>query len=214
MFKQRCLAVLAVAVGPVLAVACTTAETRMTDVYRERTYTGGPKTNVLVVGGRMTAGHRRLVEDGFVAGLVVHGIHAAPSYALFPGQIPSRDEVRSAIHDAGFDGVLVSTYRRIKEEQSLEPDDWGSYVDWFYVGTGTTVSDQTVVFVTSLVDPHTEQVLWSARTETLNPSSGDNFVASLTKRIVPALTTAGLIPPLAPAVSQGKPSRASARASW
>jgi hypothetical protein len=210
MFMRGRLALFAVAFGTLLA--CSTA-TRMTDVWKEPAYTGGPKTNLLVVGGRMSAGHRRLVEDGLVAGLLEHGIRATPSYALFPTQLPSHDEAKTAVQEAGYDGLLVSTYKRIKEEAYVEPDASGTYFDWFYVGAGTVVEDQTVVFVTSLVDSRTERVLWSARTETLNPSSSEDFVTSLRKRVIPALSTAGLISPSAPAATRTKPGEASTRAS-
>jgi hypothetical protein len=56
-------------------------------------------------------------------------------------------------------------------------------------------TDQFVNFETTLWNPSTGRMVWSAVTQTENPSSGANFVSSLTGKIVPSLAQAGFIPP-------------------
>jgi hypothetical protein len=115
---------------------------------------------------------------------------------MFPDKLPSREEMTKAVAGAGFDGILVATYRRIKERVYSEPygpDVWGGVYGW---GMGEEpVVDESVVFVTTLWDPKDAKVLWTANTETENPSSGRDFVNSLRKAIIPKMAAAGVIPP-------------------
>jgi hypothetical protein len=64
------------------------------------------------------------------------------------------------------------------------------------------VTDQFVKFETTLWSPSGDgKMVWSAVTQTENPSSGKDFVSSLTKSVVPALGKAGFLP----AGQEGKP---------
>jgi hypothetical protein len=74
---------------------------------------------------------------------------------------------------------------------------WGGYygAGWGY-DPGYMVTDTFVNFETTLWDPHGEgKMVWSAVTETENPSSSSDFIAGLSKSIIPALVQARLLPP-------------------
>jgi hypothetical protein len=58
------------------------------------------------------------------------------------------------------------------------------------------VTDETVVFETTLWDLRTgDRLVWTARTETLNPSNGTDFAISLKRAIDPTLAKEGFIVP-------------------
>jgi hypothetical protein len=162
--------------------------------------------NLLVFGGRMNQTNRRTLEDGFVAVLASHGVHATASYVLFPGDVPDKEQARTAAQQAGVDGVLVAVMRGAHDKATIVP---GAYPDGFWGGyygpawaadTGQIVVDTFVKFETSLWDSRGDgKMVWSAVTQTENPSSGPDFVKSLTRDVIPAMTKAGLLPPAKPA---------------
>jgi hypothetical protein len=163
--------------------------------------------NIAVFAGRVNATDRRTLEDGYVTALASHGVHATPSYSLFPqGQVPQdQAAIRSALQQGNFDGALVSTMKGVTEKVLVPPDaNWGGGFYGAYWGPGAPVyaqTDQFVKFETTLWNPNSGKMVWSAITQTENPTSGPNFVSSLTGKVVPSLAQAGLIPP----VPQGGP---------
>ncbi len=186
------------------STACSTAApTKVTDVWRDPTYASGQMTNIVVVGARMTDTSRRTLEDGFVAALATHGVRATQSYHLLPDQIPSANDARAALRKGGFDGALVSTPRGVKEQVTVIPG--GGFYDYWgpmWAGApGYVETDQFVKFETTIWDPNTGKMVWSALTQTENPSSGRDFITSLVKKVVPSMGAAGLIPPAGQAVS-------------
>ena len=188
----------AVAVG---SVACSTP-TSLTSEWKNPGYTAGPLKNVLVVGARLDNPQRRTVEDTFVTALGSHGVHATPSYTLFPGPLPDGTTAQAAVQKEGFDGVLISTMRGVKERTYIEPGaGWGGglYGDYWgpaWIGPAAVVQTDTYVkFETTVWSPTGGgQLIWSAVSQTENPTSGANFAQSLAKKIVPALAKDGLVP--------------------
>jgi hypothetical protein len=188
-----------------LSIGCSTATpTTISDVWRDPSFAAGPMKNLVVFGGRVNATDRRTLEDGFVAALSTHGVRATASYTLFADELPSRDQARAVMHDAGVDGVIVASMMGVNEKQTYVPGgyDVGFWNGYYGPGWGATsdpgyvVTDQFVKFETSLWDPNGNgRLVWSAVTQTENPSSGRDFASSLTKSVVPAMTRAGFLPP-------------------
>ena len=184
----------------------------MTDVWRDPSYAAGPMHNIVVFAGRLNETNRRTLEDNLVSGLSARGVRAIASYQLFPGTLPSKDEARSAIQQAGADGVLVSSMHGVSERTTYVP---GTYDGGFWSGyygpgwggvydPGYVMTDQFVKFETTLWDPRGDgKMVWSAVTQTENPSSGAAFATSLSKTVMTALTKAGFLP-TAP-TENGKP---------
>jgi hypothetical protein len=189
-----------------VAAACST-QTTETNVWKSPTYAGGQMKNIAVFAGRVNATDRRTLEDGYVATLASYGVHATPSYALFPnGQVPQdQAAVRSILQQRGYDAALVSTLKGVTEQVLVAPDaDWGAGFYGAFWGPGAPVyaqTDQFVKFETTVWNPNTGKMVWSAITQSENPTTGPKFVTSLTGKIVPSLAQAGLIPPKGAPVS-------------
>jgi hypothetical protein len=156
--------------------------------------------NIAVFGGRLNDTDRRTLEDGFVSALAAYGVHATPSYTMFPqSQVPpDAASVRATLKSAGYDGALVSTLKGVSEQVVVAPEaDWAGGFYGAYWGPEAPVyaqTDQFVKFETTLWSPSDGKMVWSAITQTENPTSGRDFVSSLTKTIVPSLAKAGFIP--------------------
>jgi len=166
-------------------------------------------THILVVGARVDPTQRRTLEDGFASALSMHGVRATPSYVLFPDQLPDKAQARAVVQREGFDGVLVSVLRGIREETFIDVrvNPGGGFFNGYW-GPGWAEplpppqTNEDVKFETTLWNPQGPgKLVWWAVTETANPSSGREFVSSLVKSIEPALTKAGLIPPTGQHVS-------------
>jgi hypothetical protein len=205
----RAIAAAAVAAG---CAACSTGTTTITQEWKSPSYAGGPMTNLLVVAARLDPTQRRTLEDGFASALSMHGVRATPSYSLFPDGMPDSKQARERVKKEGFDGVLVSVLRSLTEVTYVHVgvDYSGGFFDGYWgPGWATPPPPQTkedVKFETTLWDPHGNgKLVWSAVTQTANPSTGRDFMTSLVHRIEPALVKDGLLPPAPgnrPAVSQ------------
>jgi len=154
-----------------------------------------------VFAGRVTEQDRRTLEDGFVAALSACGVRATTSDMLFKQTEvpPDANAIRAALRSRGYDGALVLTMKGVTDGALVAPDiDWaaGGFYEAYW-GPGAlayTESDPFVKFETTLWSASTGKMVWSAVTQTRNPTSKADFVSSLAKAVVPSLATAGLIP--------------------
>jgi hypothetical protein len=175
--------------------ACTTEPTQVTDVWKDPSY-AGPMKNIVVFGAKLNETNRHTLEDGFVSALAGRSVRATQSYKVLPNPLPSREAARSMLKQASFDGVLVATLKGVKDEVTVVGGTglWDGYYGSTW-GDEYAVTEPVVKFETSLWDPTSGKVVWSAVTQTDNPSSGTDFTNSLTKEVVPRLEGAGLISP-------------------
>jgi hypothetical protein len=192
------------AAAATLGFAACSTPTKVTDAWRDPTFSG-PMKNLVIVGAKMSDTNRRTLEDNFTSALSARGIRATQSYRLLPAAVPSVEEARAALKMGGFDGALVATPRGVKEEVKVIPGG-GFYDYWGPTWSGPSdyvQTDEFVRFETTLWDPRDGgKMVWSALTQTVNPSSGKNFVLSLVNKVVPNLVQAGLI---SPATAPGEP---------
>jgi hypothetical protein len=191
------------------ATACGTTTT-MTDVWAAHDAPAPHVRSVLVIGAKMDDPSRRSLEDGFASSLAEHGVRATPSYTFFPNGFPSAAEARRTVEQVGFDGLLVSTSQGVTERTTVAPgyDFWSGYYGpgWGGWYPGYVYTDEYVKFETSLWNERAGgKLVWAAVTQTRNPSSGKDFVASLTHEVIPALEKSGIIP------KKGTPERLSGR---
>jgi hypothetical protein len=182
-----------------LATAACGTETSTTSTWSAQVPATGPVRSVVVMGANLDQTHRRVLEDRLSASLAAHGVSAKPSYVLFPETLPNRDQARTAVQNAGFDGVLVARLTRIQENPRYIPGNagfWGGYYDGYYGGwdSGYVVTDKNVNFEVSLWDARGDgNMLWSSTTTTLNPTSSKDFADSLAKEVVPNLQRGGFL---------------------
>ena len=184
------------------AAACSETTTQLTDVWSTRQAVA-PMRSVLVIGARTDDTARRALEVRFTDELATHGVRATPSYELFPNGFPTTEVAKDTVRQVGFDGLLVATSKGTTERTTVVPAgyDYDFWYGYYYPGwggwyPGYVYTDQYVKFETTLWDAREGgKLVWSAVTMTKNPSSGTDFLDSLSKAVFPALTKGGFIPP-------------------
>jgi hypothetical protein len=181
----------------VLSTSCSTP-TQVTAAWRDPSYNGGGFKNLVVFGRNLDDAQRHTLEDSFASALQAHGVRATPSYRVFPGALPPRDEAKTAIQQGGYDGVLASTLKGINEKSYVEGAPggfWDGYDGWG-AGGAYVVTEPVVHFVSTLWDVQgAGKTVWTVTTKTSNPSSASDFASSLTNEVVPDLIKGGLVVP-------------------
>jgi hypothetical protein len=90
-----------------MAEGCSTSV--LVDVWNDPSFKEAPLKKILVIAVRKDRVHRRIWEDAFAGEFLRKGVKAIQSYNLFPEALPDTDQVVKAIHDNGFDGLLVTS---------------------------------------------------------------------------------------------------------
>ena len=152
---------------------------------------------------------RRIYEQHFVDELKKLGVTAVPSYTLINSkQKLTRETVEAAIKDTDIDAVLV-TYL-VSADAELKHHD--SPVGHSYTGSpeenmvsatmittrGRTSSKEIINLKNDLFDAKSGEIVWSARTESVAPSSIDQVIREVTERLINGMIDDGVIKPLKP----------------
>ncbi len=149
---------------------------------------------VLVVGVARDEIKRRIYEDTFVSSLTEAGVHAVPSYTVTKQSVePSKEALQETLTKAHATTVLITHKISRDEIQAYQrsalligsnnyygvtgPDSYyGNNLYGYYpfiwnamAPTGSYYEKITVMLETNLYDVKTENLLWSARSESTDP---------------------------------------------
>lgn len=144
--------------------------------------------------------------------LSAKGVSAKGAGNIFNPEMKITDEMKKQVADklksAGFDGVLTFALISIDEETSYVPGTtyapynypyYGSY--WGYYGyyapqvysPGYYVNNKVYTIEANLYDVETGKLQWSARSETTDPGSLDNFSREYAETVVFQMKKDGVI---------------------
>lgn len=190
------------------AVLAACASTTLTNAWRDPAFQGEPLRKLLVLGVSDQPGVRRSFEDEFAKALVASGVDAVASHTLVPrdGRLPEA-VLRDAVARSGADGVLITRLVKVDRRTSVSPGyvtampAYGYYSSFYgyygsaYVYASPPVVTQydVVVLETNLWQATRENLVWSAMTETVDPSNVRAATADYSKVVIEALKEAGLI---------------------
>jgi hypothetical protein len=140
---------------------------------------------VLVVGIARDETKRRIYEDTFVSSLTEAGVHAVPSYTVSKqSEEPSEKALREMLTKSHATAVLITHMVSHKETESYQRSAllvgtnnyYGNTLYGYYPfiwnsisPSGTYVSKIKVMLETNLYDVKTEDLLWSALSESTDP---------------------------------------------
>lgn len=198
----------AMALLVLIMMAGCAGQPEMTDLWRDPSFTSGPMNNVLVVALRRDPVRRRMWEDAFTQELGARGVTATSSYQLFQEAPPDTQEVIEAIRKNGFDALLVSirlpnqttsTYvaGTVRREMVTTQDYFGFFhTYWSDVqDPGHMEIDEIARFQTDIwATGVSGRLIWSGTLRTLESVSNRTMETAVSKDIVPALETEGLVP--------------------
>lgn len=147
-----------------------------------------PMTKMLVLAAAMGPGDRSAVETTFANELRAHGVDAHPAAELFPTRPTDKDQARQVLAGSGYDGVLIVALASVTKEQCGD-------IGWCtHDRGGYMVTDEYVTLESTLWDLRsTDEIVWAAGTETVNPSNQRQLVHSASQVVIPELARAKFI---------------------
>jgi hypothetical protein len=194
---------LIVALGLALS-AC--VSTSLIDRWKDPGYSGPALHKVLVVGVQKDQGRRRVWEDAMVAALEHRGVHAEPSYQVFPDQAPAADQLSSVATRDGFDAVAATHFVAASQRTHFYggyPYEfgwgpyWGPWSPLYGPGYGAPYLEndyladyQTDIFT---VDSAGGKLIWSGVTRSIDPSSTKGVTDEISHVLVPELVKDGIL---------------------
>jgi len=200
MKRIRRLSLFAVLITFFLLNACATTVT--TNVWRDQTY-GGPVKKILIMGISQKKGVQRFFEDEFVRQLRQRGTAGVAGYTILPyDEKIDKDFIAAKAREAGADTVLVARPLGRQTQRSYMPGQvyavpgsysrWGSYYGQAY-SPGYVVEDEYVYIETNLYDIATDNLIWSAQSETIILAADQELIRSFISTMVAQLSSDKLI---------------------
>lgn len=179
-------------------LAC--SSTRLTSVYLDKSFTGGPFRQLLVVGLGASPGGRAEFENAVVDKLSAQNVLAvASSNVIVSVDDVNRENLRTWVERDGYDAVMITRLADVKKQQTYYPPTYGDiYGYWGYYGAyvaspGYAVETTTLVLETTLFDASTGKVVYSAESRSFQPDSRNELIHELVPLLVGDLTDRGFL---------------------
>jgi len=199
---------LVVALAWLAGLSCAT-KTEISGVWKSDSPTMAPMKRILVIGIAESESKRRSFEESFATALGKRGVDAVASYRILPeSERLSKDSIQQAIAGRGFQGVIATRLVGVDEREKYVPPQ--TYVSPGYYGRGLygyygrsyeivhqpgyTVNTTIVRLETHLYDASSAELVWAAHSETFNPKSLADGIASVTEKLSARLADDGFLP--------------------
>ena len=201
------------------AVACTSTATKISQSFRNPGFEETVFEKLFVIGVAPDQEGREAFENAFTAAIVKEGGSAQASSSLLPDTTLLPEEaIHAAIEAGDFDGVLITRLLGVDRKTTFTPPRsyyrprtmfyhagpaWGMGFGGFYGFYGTTFTEQhrpgyfetskTVRLETNLYSAATNDLVWTAQSETVDPKSVPDLLASMTATVAKRLRSEGFI---------------------
>ena len=180
------------------------ASTKVGETWVSETHTGGPVSDVLVIGVTDQETIRRVYEDKFVQQLSAIGVDAvssADALAIHAGNKVEKEDVLEVVRKYGNDAVLIThLVSEEKKEVYHPPRYYGGYYDYydyaydFSYQQGYYTTDTIIRLETNLYDVQTEKPIWSGQSRTWNPSSDEKLIDEVIETVIKSMQESNLLP--------------------
>lgn len=201
-------------------VACKTTQTNFSQSYRNPGYEETVFKKVMVIAVASDQERRKAFEDALTGAIGSQGGAAQASIEVLPHEEQiTEDQLHAAIDDGGFDAVLLSRLMSVDKDTQYTPPKkynkprtryypaapaWGHGYHGFYGFYGTTFAEvhepgyfdtsTTLTLETNLYSVATDELVWTGRSETIDPESIEDARASVTQAVAKKLKEERLIP--------------------
>ena len=186
-----------------IMTSCATTSTKMKNVWRDNNYAGKIK-KVLVIGVIKRTAIKHFFELEMAQQLEARGIEAIAGNLVLPhDKEADKNLIVSTLKELGADGVFIARLVNRKTVEQYIPGDvyYGrayytppahyrgmhSYYSRSY-GTvyspGYTVRNEVVIVETNLFDAASEQLVWSALSETFVEDDSDKLIKSFVEIMI------------------------------
>ena len=191
-----------------LGVAGCASTTELTSTWTQPGVTPKPYRNLVVFGVAAKPNVRRAFEDSFVAALKARGVKArAGSGLLFDGGLGDVNAVKRAVEQSGADGVIVTHLVgertqtvHVPTYSYVNPSLYGSLYPYYqrvygYVTEpGYYATYPVLQLETNLYDVPRQKLVWSARSQTMDPGSEKTTINEVIAAVTRGLAEAGFLP--------------------
>lgn len=192
----------------VYAYGCSSSMTSVDASWTKPGYKGKKFNKLAIVVLAKNETDRIISEEGIAKEMKLRGYNAIASSTLFPpkyfdkngdGNLDESEKahVKEKFSEEGIDGILISSLLDEKEETKYIPGSvywrptlYFSSFTYYYTSTynylyspGYTVKTSRFFIGTTLYDLPTEELLWTAKTETIDPIDLKDFIKSFSKAI-------------------------------
>ena len=200
--------------------ACSKTTTNISQSYRNPGYEETVFKKLLVIGVAANQESRQKFEDAFSSAINSQGGSAQASWSMLPDSTQlTEDQIHGAIDSGGFDGVLITRLLSVDKAKEYTPPKkynnpktryypagpgWGYGYGGFYGFYGTTYAEvhepgyfetsTTLRLETNLYSVATNELVWTAQSETVDPESLPDARASMTTAVAKRLKEERLIP--------------------
>ncbi len=198
--------------GFVGLVASCTPSTSLVSSWHDSSYQRGSLKRPLVVAAANQQIVRMKIEDELVKGLRAIGVDAASSHAMFPQPELSAATIRDRLPTTDRDSVMVTHLVDVRAETVVVPDQaelyptappaYPRYESWandyaYSYGVVTSAAytyetNRKYVLQTNLYDAASEKLVWTAVTESEEPTDLDAAIESFAGVIVKNVQKNGL----------------------
>ena len=190
-----------------LAVSACGTVTKVPTAWKDPAYKGEGFARIFVIGIGENDGSRRLFEDHLAKELAKRGVVAEASYSRLPSTARlTEGAIQEAMLGGKFDAVTIS--HLVGEEQQTEyvpprsytvPRTYGGYYGYYHSHwdvvhqPGYYKTNTIVRLETNLYDAGNADLVWSGQSNTMNPSSVADTIASATQAVAKQLAKDGVL---------------------
>lgn len=184
--------------------ACTTTKTELSSWVNPQV--GHFHTrHVLVIAVVPREPMREVFESKIVEELQAQGIKATPSFKVSRiSHWQDKTQLESLIHELRADSVLIAELIGVEEKEVVHPPQTysvpaGGYYGYYMYGwrtvhqPGYVTRHQVVRIESNLYDARKDQLVWSARSQTIDPENALNAMDSVIAAMMADLKDKGLI---------------------
>ena len=192
--------------------ACAT--TKLTEEWKDKSYTKGPLKSVMVLGVTENLKTRKMFEDAFAKQFENRSVKAIASLDAIPQDVKlsldnvesHKEIIKAAAAKHGMETILVTHLAGVDTKEVYYPGshdpyspgigDFGSFYAEAFTATytpGRYAQNKYIRLANNLYDVEREKLIWFAQSQTVDPKSVNEMIGALGKMVMKSLEKNGLI---------------------
>lgn len=202
-------------IGVLLLIQSCAPETQITASWKNKAVKANQVSSIMVTALTDKANVRQVVEEDLAKGLQEKGYKATRSMDVAPpkfteGSEPDKEELLNKIRKTKIDAILTIALIDKDTETRYVPGSYGYtpvtrfgyygrfggyYNTWYptLYSPGYYTEDKVYFIEANLYDAKTEELLWSAQSETYNPGGLRDFSKDFTSAVIAKMEKDGIL---------------------
>jgi len=204
--KNILLSLSAIIVFSLLLSACGPTTSSVVKRWSDPDYQGPALKKILVIGIVKDDSKRQSFEQDFSSMITTSNRSGVASYTVLPNleNTNKKEQILAAVRKTGTDGVLMVTLLRVSKVERDDPATYSYYPTYgmydsygrshsLVYNPGNTRTNTRVYLSTKLFSVATEKMIWSATTESFNPTSARTVTNELEKMVISDMEKSGML---------------------